>query len=444
MAEDVMKDYQVCQPDIDHITDGLAITWPSGDESRVIVCLHRIVEDSRTAGIWAEVEIAIDLNGSGPTRLLANSRVNLVSPKSRNELLRLIKERCFTENIAYYPWVYMIEQVAGVVIAHSRQTRPIIKLGDKPEVTEREYCLYPILAKGEISTVYGAGGSGKSYLADYIAVLVQYGYGGLANWSVLGGAQNVLYLDWESSEGDHERRIWAVKQGLGIENSKDIAYLFCDQPLVGMLPNIKPIIVAENIGLVIADSQMPAAGTGTDSVQIATAYFNAARALGVTFLSLDHINKEDLRAGDSPAPTGPLVKYNRSRSVFELQKAQEPGESYLDLVLIHRKCNEGQLLKKIGFRIDFTNNPGGALEKVTFSESGIDDNPALLKVATIFERVVLALRDTGTMSKDGIAEYIGEKPDSVKAELYRKRRRPVFVQTDQKKHLWGLVDYDQF
>lgn len=434
-------DHQVCQPDIDRITDGLAFTWPSGDESRVVIGLSRMVEDTRTGAILAEVEIGLNINGSGPTRLLANSRVNLVSPKSRNELVRLIKERAFTDDIQYYPWVTLIEQVAGIAIAYSRQTRPIVKLGDKPESTEREYSLYPILAKNEITTIYGAGGAGKSYLADFIAVLVQYGFAGFADWSVLGGPQNVLYLDWESSESDHRRRIWAVKQGLGIENSNDIAYLFCDQPLVGMLPSIKPIIVAENIGLVIADSQMPAAGTGTDSIQVATGYFNAARALGVTFLSLDHINKEDMRAGDSPAPTGPLVKYNRSRSVFELQKAQEPGKSYLDLVLIHRKCNEGQLLRKIGFRIQFTNGPGGSLESVTFSESGIDDNPALLRAATKTERITAALKDQGTMTIAELAEYLDDKAESLKALLYKNKR--IFVQVDKINHRWGLKTFDQ-
>ena len=64
--------------------------------------------------------------------------------------------------------------------------------------------MFPFIRKNAINIIYGAGGSGKSYLSVFLGLLVQSGksYAGLNP-----DQGNVLYLDWESEEKDLNERL---------------------------------------------------------------------------------------------------------------------------------------------------------------------------------------------------------------------------------------------
>lgn len=407
------------------ITPGIGFinyAWP---EYRLRVLAERYDDDGHA-------ELSFFLKDGALEKLLHTTRVNLLATPSMNSLAARLER-----NSDQIDWTAVLTWVVGKTMAIARQGEPILPIGKKPETMRVEYQLSPILEKNEPTTIYSPGGYAKSYLAAYIACLVQFGHKGLNGWTPAQG--NVLYLDWESSPRDHERRLWAIKQGLGINTEETFSYLFCHQPLAADIHRVQRTIAEGGISLLVIDSQMAAEGYGPHPAQVSSQYYNALRSLHCTSLTLDHVSKAEwgkVADDDSLGPYGSVVKFNRSRSQFEIKKSQTPGEDFMELALIHRKHNEGRLLKPIGIRIDFQNNGEDHLEKVTFRACDIADNPDLSKVQSLRDRLAGILA-AGTMALKDMAEAVDKPEATVRSTLYRYK--DTFVKLGQE---WGLKAYE--
>ena len=335
-------------------------------------------------------EMSVYSEDGGTSKLLFWGRTNLLSVQSCSQLAKRLDENVKLD------WSTILTYVSTLTFQEHRRGEPIVQIGKRPVSTKVEYQLYPVLEKGQATTLFAPGGCAKSYLADYFAILIQLGYTGLDSdhFGLIPEATNCLYLDWESNKEDHERRVWAIKQGLGIETEECFFYRFCEQPLASDIHALQRLVVDNDIGFVIVDSQQAASGYGPDAAQQASSFYNALRSLRCTSLTIDHVSKSDWASpgAESTGPYGSVVKYNRARSVFEIKKAQEPGDDFLELSLKHIKHNEGKLLKPIGVRIDFNHDKESHLENVTFKLCNVADNPELAKTLSVKDRLVSALK----------------------------------------------------
>ncbi len=395
-------------------------SWP---DLKIEAMVDRISTDGRQ---MLTGEITIWHKSPGMPELLEQTRLNLSSNQSRNSLAKALAER-----IEDIDWVSVIKYLCVFTINDYRKGEPVVEIGGKPETMELAYQLRPIMQKGEPTTIFGPGGSGKSYLADYIAVLVQLNEPGIYNW--MPEFTNVLYLDWEAGQIEHERRIWAIKRGLEFAEDKpgdNIFYRFCSQPLADDIAEIQRATLECNAGLVIVDSQVAASGGDPDKAEAASRYYNALRSLRCTTLTIDHVPKNT--EGSKRMPFGSVFKWNRARSLFEVMQCQEPGENVLELGLYHRKCNEGKLLKPIGITMAFHNDISEQLEKVTFSETDIRDVPELAKGLSLKDRLISLLRE-GLMGVSELAEATETTQGTVRTEL--NRNKDAFVKVGDE---WGL------
>jgi hypothetical protein len=254
-----------------------------------------------------------------------------------------------------------------------------------------------------------------------------------------------LYLDWESSALDNNRRVWAIKRGLGIDNDETILYRFCSQPLVNDIYAIKKTVVENNINIVIVDSQMAASGYGPDASQLSSQFYNALRSLRCTTLTIDHVSKEDWKGlnTNSVGPYGSVVKYNRSRSQFELTKTQTAGEHFIELALTHKKHNEGMLLKPLGIRINFNNDDDGHLDNVTFNLCDLTTNPELEKKATYEQRAInIFVNDNLTINQ--LANRMGVDKAVVRTTVTKKGfEKGLFEKkgvTPDGEDIWGNIN----
>lgn len=375
-------------------------------------------------------------NGTGEVMLDRNN-VNLLSAGGKNTQAKRLEK--YRDDIS---WDDALTWLAQLTVDSAAQGEPPVPIGKKHENMKLEYQLSPILEKNQPTTLYSPGGFFKSYLAEYIACLVQFNHTGLAHsrgcWVPTPG--NVLYLDWESSKEDHERRVWALKQGLGIDAEETFWYRFCQRPLAADILSIQRLVHDKNISLLIVDSQMAASGQGPDPSQVSTQFYNALRSLKCTTLTLDHVSKAEwgrLADADSLGPHGSVVKFNRSRSQFEIKKSQTPGDDYIEIALVHRKHNEGKLLKPIGIRIDFEHNADDELERVTLKACDISDNPDLSKVQTVKDRLISVLAG-GSMSVTDLEQDLGKPAGTIRT--YLNRYKDTFVKLGDE---WGLRAYEE-
>ena len=381
-------------------------------------------------------DLSFFLKDGDEEKLIYPTQANLLSTPTINSLARRLEK-----NSDKIPWIDILAYVAGKTREIARQGEPALPVGEKPETLKIEYQLSPILERNQPTTIYSPGGYAKSYLAAYIACLVQFNCKGITDshncWMPTAG--NVLYLDWESSLQDHKRRVWAIKQGLGIGTEETFLYRFCHRPLTADIRNIQRIVSESKINLLVVDSQMAAAGYGPDPSQVSNQFYNALRSLRCTTLTLDHVSKAEwgkMADADSLGPYGSVVKFNRSRSQFEIKKSQTAEEDFMEIALIHRKHNEGRLLKPIGIRIDFHNNTGGELEKVTFKACDISDNPELSKVQTLKDRLIGILAG-GPVTVKELAEELDKPEGTIRTLLNRHKDTFVNMGTE-----WGLKAYE--
>lgn len=410
------------RPDVTVHTGIYLFKWES---LNIEAMVERIFEDSRHI---LSGELAIWQKAPGQEELLEQTRLNLSSSSSRDRLAKALAER--VENI---DWVSVIKYVCILTIKEYRKGEPVVQVGQEPASMETDYRLYPILEEGEPTTIYGPGGAGKSYLADYIAVLVQMNHPGTANWLPKSG--NVLYLDWEASESIHNRRIWAIKKGLGITTNETVFYRFCTQPLAYDIIEIQHQILEHDIGLVIVDSQVAASSGDIERAEVASQYYNALRSLRRTSLTIDHVPK-NVESGKA-MPFGSVFKWNRSRSLFELKKYQEPGEDTIELGLYHVKHNEGRLIKPFGIRVEF-DYEGKILQSVRFLATDIQEIPELIKGLSLKARIIGLLKSGEKMEVKEIAEIVEEEQSKVRARLNENKKTFKHF-----KDGWGLLSYEE-
>jgi hypothetical protein len=354
-------------------------------------------------------EISVYYDNGGPAKLLHWGRTNLLATQSCTQLAKRLGENVELD------WSTILTFVATLTFQEHRRGEPIVPIGKRPISTKIGYQLYPLLEKGQATTLYAPGGCAKSYLADYFAILIQLGYTGLNSdqFGLIPERANCLYLDWESTKEDHERRVWAIKQGLGIDSEECFFYRFCERPLASDIHAIQRLVSDNDIGFIIIDSQMAASGYGPDQAQQSSIFYNALRSLRRTSLTIDHVSKSDWASlgTESTGPYGSVVKYNRARSVFEIKKSQEAGDDFLELSLKHIKHNEGKLLKPIGIKMNFNHGLEDRLDSVTFKLCNVADNPELAKTMSLKDRLVNTLkhgkREVGELSEElGVSETV--------------------------------------
>jgi hypothetical protein len=316
---------------------------------------------------------------------------------------------------------------------------------------ELKYILYPLLLEKEPTTIYCAGGKGKSVFADLIALLVSRGSNkGSSNDNPLdftaNRANRVLYLDWEADPETHRRYITAIRKGLNWNGTSpnQIMYKKLEHPLSQVIDSIRHTVKNKNIGLVIIDSQMAATASGTRGLteaQIASEYYNNLRSLECATLTIDHITKQGMTSENGvEAPYGSVVKFNRSRSQFELRLDESmDDQDKKDYVLIHRKFNLGRKQKPIGYRLEFQNNEHDdmTLERILFSRCEANENLVHPKKENERDKVIKLLDDKGPMSRQDIRTAINITSDNLRVLLSRKTKKGYFVETD------GLVSYEE-
>jgi hypothetical protein len=395
-------------------------------QENIQILVDHIAESSK-GELSGEINIKTAAPGKAPH--IHWARLNLTSTTARNAVNKACSER-----VPELDWPAIIEQACVLTMARHREGEPVLDLGDEPEYQPRRYRVYPLILEGEPNLIYAPGKTGKSYLALFLACLVQYNIIGLNNWTPDSG--NALILDYETNYRSYKQRTWAVKQGLGLDIPFDaqekIKYRRCYQPLASEIATIRKYIIEHKINLVIVDSAGYASGGDPNEAAIALAYYAALNSLKITSLTLDHVSKNSF---GEKTPFGSVYKTNSARNVWELQKNQEAAQLEYDLGLYHRAMNDGMLQKPIGYHVKFTNNDDGQALKVVFSQSNIEDNAELAKKLPIKDQVINVLRRQHLSNKEIHDALPDINPDSIDVTLTRNTKD--FIKMPDK--TWGVL-----
>jgi hypothetical protein len=382
--------------------DGFNFSW--GDLPFQI-SLSRIRESSR--GTSSELQVQY-VNGEAKPRTLTHQTFNLLSSKAR-----LAKELQAKHDA---PWASMLEQVCILTMRELRLGEPIESLQPTIEDHPAWFVLNPLLYDKNPTVLYGPGDSMKSYFALYCGLLLASGITG-PNLMVSPDPWKVLFLDWEMSSQDVRGRVKMLQAGdPRLTGTPD--YRRCYQPLADDVNELKKIVSDGEYDVLIIDSLAMAAGGSELEKAEAPIRFNAAlRGLNCTSLVIGH----------TPGATdeqqqrklyGNVFFYNLARVSWECRRE---GNT---IGLYQRKNNLGPKHDPIGFTLDMSETA------CTIVEADLSDDPVLSAALPLPKRIATALLERPGMTTKELALHLGDKVNSVKATLYRYKKR--FIAFDGK------------
>lgn len=407
------------------IPGGYRFVWPL---EQIEITVKRITDDRRNQTTSAELTI-LSTDAAAPGHL-HQCRLNLTASRSKDELAKTLRG-----HVEAVDWKSVIETVCVQTLAMHREGEPVQKVGERPIPTTYPYRLWPVVPEGQPAIIYGEGANFKSYLALYMALMVQSGKPAMGLRPTPGKS---LFLDWETSAEITNERVAALCRGNNLP-SMSIDYRYCYHPLSEDVEMLLNYINDNGITFVVIDSAAPACGGDPKEAELTIRMFNALRTLRVSSLILAHVSKPPAGSTEDrqTTPFGSVFFLNLARSVWEIKRVQKVRDSHLRCALYHRKCNTGPLRSALGYEVEITTDSNEHTDCCRLTRLDVHDDPTLSKRLPLGDRIRAELKH-GKMTKEALAIVLGESADTIKARLYEMRGKSV-VQVGAE---WGLAGDD--
>ena len=344
-------------------------------------------------------EIWIESQRPNSTGHVKQGRIILTSPSNRKQFAKTLEDRD-----SEVDWDQVVEQISVAVLEDWRAGTPEVAItGSVAPAQANRWLIQPLVQIGHPTLIYGKGSTGKSWLAQYLSVLV---HEGMSVSGLTVEQSRVLYLDWETDINEIGFRISMIRKGLGLpaESQDGIWYKAMTQGLSADIATVRGIVQKHNIHFVVLDSLGSACMGEPESAEVVLRMFAALRSLGVTSLCVDHVSKEGSLFGS-------VYKFNAARQIFEAKKSQGEGEDKLEFAMFHRKANNSKLVQPLGWVLEFDNTQ----DAIAMTRKDVRDTK-LAGEMRIVDQISSILRDGPHAVKD-IAEILEKAPGHISKEL---------------------------
>jgi hypothetical protein len=358
--------------------------------------------------------LSVELLVSGSASRPWSQRINLLSGSAMEGLTRGLKN-AFGKKL---PWELLLNTAQAKLISFLANRDMSIDLSEVPD-EGCEMLFDPFLMKNSANLLFGDGGTGKSFFCLRLAISLATGI------PFLGMQPNeavpTLFVDYEDNPNTAAYRISHLCSALGLNKNEVKKYIKYynpqGSPIYMIIPALKKMIREHHIGLVLVDSVATACGTEPEKAESASRYYNALSALGTTSLSIAHITKTE--GGSQDKAFGSVFWHNFARNTWNIQGkeddiAPQGAEACLSnevgkqLILHHRKFNNGPKSKPISYRMVYAKNSVRFEDgqKGFFVEDKIER-----------ERVLEALRRESMTKNELLEELINIKDQKLKDVL---------------------------
>jgi hypothetical protein len=376
------------------------------------------LHDAR-GGVYAELTVML-----GGSELLTSVDVGLKSNTAHTNLAKDLTRVART-----IPWKVLVQHACALVLARHRHGEPIIVL-EPAAAPHVPFLLNPIIYQQHPTLIYAPGGTCKSYLALWFALLVCHGH---AHAGVGGVRGAVTYLDWELNQATVGGRLKELQTGHPELSVVRPFYRRCELPLHQEVHAIAAHVAAHHIQLLIVDSVALACGGELSSPEAAITLQRALRKIGCASLTLAHVAKA-VPDGHAPTAYGTVFFRELARNVFELSKADD--EHPIHVALTQVKNNFGPKHDPLGFALTFDREAGS----VRVDAHAVADDPVFEDKLPIPSRIRTLLEDGTRRSSQEIADALDLKLAVVKATLSRHNGRKWHRTGDYHDGKWTVLN----
>jgi RecA-family ATPase len=230
----------------------------------------------------------------------------------------------------------------------------------------REWTIPNLVPEGFLSLLIADGGTGKSFLALYMALCVAVG----ARFLKLPVKRGrVLYVDYELDLEEQRRRLWRVAagEGLSVSNSRlqeRLFYLSPDEPVGtdSFHDQIEEVIDDHDIDVIVLDSlTLGTIGDATSQKDIVPILRRLQEL--PTLVAIDHVSHSTAQGSAASARAfGSVFKRNIARSSLTLAQAEGGG-----FLLQQEKSNFGPGETKLSYAMDWEE------QSITFRRVSVTD-----------------------------------------------------------------------
>lgn len=362
--------------------------------------------------ISAEVTITTSAPGFNPH--LTAGRLNLTSIGTRQQWAKRMTE-LYTV-IDGTAWIGLMESACLKALRHYRGGSPPVRLLPAPLGAGPSWRVSPLLYEKLPTVIFGPGGSRKSFLGLWLALLVESGHS--LDDSLRAVQGRAMYLDWESDADIAAYRMGRFQDGNPALTGTSPLYRRMTQPLSGDLPALAATIAEEGINVLILDSLAMACG-GKDLADPSTAvsYFSALRQLPCTSLSIAHVPKNT----ENPTIYGSIFFTNIARMCWEIKCDTDEQTGTSTIGLFNRKANERRH-PPVG--LQFHHDP--TTEAITVTPTTLTDNEQFLDSAPLRQQLEHYLQD-GAKTASQLAALTGKSIAAVMMALNRGEEKGIFL-----------------
>lgn len=387
--------------------------WPP---SPLKVVLNRFHDSSQKT----EAELTVMAITPEGSHLITSAKINLQSLSVRKKLAQDLTERYQSD------WVTKVEQVCVRGLQLHREGEPFDAL-QPADSSHVPFLINPLLYQGHQTLWYAPGGSCKSYLALYLALLAAHGSAGAG---VAALQVPPLYLDWELNRETVGGRLKALQSGHPELAEYLPYYRRCEAPLYQEADLIAEFVGRHGVQLVIVDSVALACGGDLASPESAIKLQRALRTIGCSSLVLAHVAKQSAE-GQVATAYGTVFFRELARNVWEAQRAD--GANPARVALHHRKNNFGPLKPALGFELSFEN------ESVTIQSCDPEQQPEFQEKLPIVSRIRNLLEDGVMRTSQEIADELQASLQTVKVSLSRGEGQKWTKVGDNKFTQWTVL-----
>lgn len=235
---------------------------------------------------------------------------------------------------------------------------------DKPPA--REWTIPGLVPEGFLSLLIADGGTGKSFLALYMALCIAVGAPFLKLPVKRGRA---LYVDYELDLEEQQRRLWRVAAGKGLSVGNTLLqnrlyYLSPDEPVGtdSFHDQVEEVIDEHGIDVIVLDSlTLGTLGDATSQKDIVPILRDLQEL--PTLIAIDHVSHSTAQGSAASARAfGSVFKRNIARSSLTLAQAEGGG-----FLLQQEKSNFGPGETKLSYAMDWEE------DRITFRRVSVTD-----------------------------------------------------------------------
>lgn len=368
-------------------------TWETDNGEYLRISCYDVAVDGTE--LQAQITVAHKKHkGAKPRTLLSRKRWVVRSSSSTSNLFRELNRWKMETD-----WHTHLTYVSDYLEHNFESGEPFLWLDEVEDPGPVSYLIEPLVQADEHTLIGARGGSLKSYTALALCLTAATGVTIIPDVHYRSEQPvKCLYLDYETNKTTHRRRLHQLAKPRGISVPKQaIGYKRMFAPLAQLKSEIRRLIAAQGIQLVVVDSVGRAVGGETVAESEVQAYYNAAAGLGATVLSIGHTSKTNTEtvAGNSQWE-------NQARSMWIFEAATEHGSNSVVVGMHHRKVNEGGLLPSMTYVVSF--DQSGSVAYATATDEDVQQMQGVdLKTAI---RIFLAEQPNSTARE--ISEALGK------------------------------------